>query len=222
MSAIDPGQAAPETEAATTQAPEGQPAESTATTGQPDGLDRIYSRMDEMAQTQRQMVESVSALLAPEEEEEEIDESLFYTDEGDLTEEGARAVLADMVKEQIDAAMAPREKARLVSQRDQAYEGLLEQYTELQDPKVSERVLASAVQWAQRINPEIIDRPEFVDVIEAFYKAEKYEALAAQQAAEQPRPVVLESGQGARQQRPNEPDWGDRIVKAAERLRPQI
>jgi hypothetical protein len=218
MSAIDPGQGAPPAEA--TQAPEGQPAESTTTTGQPEGLDRIYSRMDEMAQTQKQLAESVTALMAPPEEEE--DESLYYTDEGDLTEEGARAVLADMVRSEIEATMAPREKARMVGQRDEAYEGLLETYPELQDPAVSERVLGAAVRWAQGANPDIIERPEFVDVVEAFYKAEKYEALAAQQAAEQPRPVVLESGQGARQQRPNEPDWGDRIVKAAEALRPQI
>lgn len=219
MSAVDPGQGAPPAEA-TQQAPEGQPAESTTTTGQPEGLDRIYSRMDEMAMTQKQLAESVTALMAPPEEEE--DESLYYTDEGDLTEEGARAVLADMVRSEIEATMAPREKARLVGQRDEAYEGLLEQYPELQDAAVSERVLGAAVRWAQSANPEIIERPEFVDVVEAFYKAEKYEALAAQQAAEQPRPVVLESGQGARQQRPNEPDWGDRIVKAAEALRPMI
>jgi hypothetical protein len=218
MSAIDPGQATPPAEAAEQAPPEGQPAETT--TAQPEGLDRIYSRMDEMAATQRQMVESMTALMQPEEEEE--DESLFYTDEGDLTEEGARAVLADMVRSEIDQAMAPREKARLVGQRDEAFEGLIEQYPELQEQAVSDRVLGAAVRWAQQVNPEIIDRPEFVDVIEAFYKAEKYEALAAQQAAEQPRPVVLESGQGARQQRPNEPDWGDRIVKAAEALRPQI
>ena len=217
MSAIDPGQAAPETEAAP-QAPEGQPVETTS--AQPEGLDRIYSRMDEMALTQRQLAEGLSALTQPAEDEEE-DESLYYTDEGDLTEEGARAVLADMVRSEIETAMAPREKARLVGQRDEAYEGLLEQYPELQDKAVSDRVLGAAVRWAQEINPEIIDRPQFVDVVEAFYKAEKFEALAAQQAAEQPRPVVLESGQGARQQRPNEPDWGDRIVKAAERLRPQ-
>lgn len=216
MSAIDPGQGTP---AEGAQAPEGQPAETT-TTSQPDGLDRIYSRMDEMASTQKQLAETVTALMAPPEEEE--DESLYYTDEGDLTEEGARAVLADMVRSEIETAMAPREKARMVGQRDEAYESLLEQYPELQDSTVSERVLGAAVRWAQNANPDIIERPEFVDVVEAFYKAEKYEALAAQQAAEQPRPVVLESGQGARQQRPNEPDWGDRIVKAAEALRPQI
>ena len=62
-----------------------------------------------------------------------------------------------------------------------------------------------------------------MDVIEAFFKADKYEDVRKTQAAEQPRSVVLESGSGAgRPQRSNEPDWGDRIVKAAERLRPSI
>jgi hypothetical protein len=61
-----------------------------------------------------------------------------------------------------------------------------------------------------------------VEVIEAFYKAEKFDELHAAQAAEQPRSVVLESASGVRQQAKPDTDWGDRIVKAAERLKPQI
>jgi hypothetical protein len=176
--------------------------------------------MDRMAQQQAALVEGMTQLTAPPEEEE--DDSLYYTDEGELTEDGARAVIADLVREQIQSEMAPREAARLVAERDDAYEALRDEFPELQDQAVSERVLARAIRWAQGFDPQIIDRPEFVDVIEAFYKADKFEEISAAQAAEQPRPVVLESGQGARQQTSQGPDWSDRIVKAAERLRPQI
>ena len=43
-----------------------------------------------------------------------------------------------------------------------------------------------------------------------------------QRAAQAPRGVVLESGTGAAPQADSDEDWGDRIVAAAERLRPKI
>jgi len=186
-----------------------------------DGLERLYARMDQMASQQQQLADTFAQLTAPAEEEE--DESLYYDDEGGLTEDGARAVLGQMVDERVEALMAPREKAHALTQRDDAYDALRDEYPELQDEQIAGPVLAAAVQWAQGHNPALIERPEFVDVIEWVYRSNKFESLSAAQAAEQPRPVVLESGSGAaRQQRPQEPDWGDRIVKAAERLRPQI
>lgn len=206
-----PGTEAPEaTEATETEAPSG-------------GLDRLYERMDQMSGAQQRFMEEMTQRLAPEPEEEADDESLYYTDDGDLTEDGARALISNLVEERVQALMEPREKARMVEQRDEAFEALREDYPDLQDDAVANRVLGAAIRWAQQTNAEIVDRPEFVDVIEAFFKAEKYEEMRQTQAAEQPRPVVLESGRGARQQqRPSEPDWGDRIVKAAESLRPQI
>jgi hypothetical protein len=175
--------------------------------------------MDEMAASQRQFMESVTQQLQPPEEEEEVE---FYTDTGELSEDGARAILADLVNEQVEARLAPREAARLVGERDDQYEALKDEYPDLQKPDVAERVLRRSVQWAHAHNPALIDRPEFVDVIEAFYKAEKFDELRATQEAEQPRQVVLESASGARQQAKPDVDWGERIVKAAERLKPQI
>lgn len=200
-------------------APEGTQ-EAAPPTG-PDGFERISARMEEFGQQQAQIAATLAGLMEP--VEEEPDESDYYTDTGELTEEGARAVIADLVREGIQQEMAPREAARLKSERDTAFEQLRDEYPELQDDKTANEALGAALQWAQRNNPAIVETPGFVDVIEMAYKSMKYEALQAQQAAEQPRPVVLESAQGARhQQRPNEPDWSDRIVKAAERLRPQI
>ena len=207
--------------------PEAQEAASTTETtetaapAQPEGLDRLYERMDEMASQQRNLLEGFQQLTTP--PEEEPDESLYYTDEGDLTEDGARAVIADLVREQVEGALAPREAARLLSERDDAYEALRDEYPELQDDKIAQPILREAIAWAQSVDPRIIERPEFVDVIERAYKASRWDAHREREAAEQPRPVVLESGQGAaRAQRPNEPDWGARIVAAAEKLRPTI
>ena len=193
--------------------------ETTPTTAPDLGLDRLYSQMDRMAAQQREFMESVSQQLAPPEDEEEVE---FYTDTGELSEDGARAILQGLVEEQLEARLAPREAARLVNERDDAYEALKDEYPDLLNPQIAERVLNRSVQWAHAHNPALIDRPEFVDVIEAFYKAEKFDELRAAQAAEQPRPVVLESANGARAQTQPGVDWGERIVKAAERLKPQI
>jgi hypothetical protein len=186
---------------------------------QTQGLDRLYERMDSMAAQQRQFMESVTQQLQPPEEEEEVE---FYTDTGELSEDGARAVLQDLVTEQLEARLAPREAAQAVRERDEAYEMLKDEYPDLQNPEVAQAVLQRSVQWAHAHNPALIDHPGFVEVIEAFYKAEKFDELHAAQAAEQPRSVVLESASGVRQQAKPDTDWGDRIVKAAERLKPQI
>jgi hypothetical protein len=82
---------------------------------------------------------------------------------------------------------------------------------------------------AEHTNPRLIDSPLFVTLIEAMTKAaimERHEAGEALAQAQQP-PVQLESGAGAggsllRDQGAREIDRGERVVKAAERLRPRI
>lgn len=203
------------------EAPSASPEQQTAAPAPgSDGFERINARMEEFGRQQAHIADTLASLMTP--PEEEIDEADYYTDEGELTEDGARAVIADLVREGIQAELAPREKARALSDRDDAFEALREEYPELQDDKIAEQALGAAIRWAQQNNPAIIESPGFVDVIEMAYKSAKFEELASQQAADQPRSVVLESAQGARQQQQPGPDWGDRIVKAAERLRPQI
>jgi len=171
--------------------------------------------------TQQQQIAAQMAALAPPEEEYE-DESLYYDDGGELTEEGAQALIRDLVNTQVQEALAPREKAALIERRDSDYEDLKETYPELADEKVGGQVLSAAIGWAQRHNPDLIDKPEFVDLIEWVYKSDFRTPEAPEQ--EQQRRVELESasGAGARGRAKPETDWGDRIVKAAERLRPQI
>jgi hypothetical protein len=214
-----PGQQAEST--TTPDAPESAPAEApvTETTAAPgsDGLDRLYARMDEMAAQQRQMVDSLTELRQPPEEAEpELD---YYDDEGGLTEDGARALIADLVREQVETQLAPREQARLTEMRDDAYEALKDEYPEMQDEAIARPILDRAVRWAMQVDERIIERPEFVDVIESFYKAAKFEEMRSQQEAEQPRPVVLEGAGGAARttRGPQEPDWQKRVIEAAQR-----
>jgi hypothetical protein len=216
MSATGQGESAPPPEApATSEAP---PAETTTTTAAPD-FDRLFTHMDQMATRQQQMADQLAAIANPPEVEEEPD---FYDDTGELTEEGAQALIQDLVSQQVQEALAPREKAQLIRDRDEAYEDLKDTYPELADEKVGAQVLQAAIGWANQHNPDLIDKPEFVDLIEWVYKSDfrTPEAPETQQA----RRVELESGAGggARRAKTEEVDWGDRIVKAAERLRPQI
>jgi hypothetical protein len=202
---------APATPEAATAAPPAAPP------GQPDGLDRIYERMEEMTAQQRQMAEQFAELVAPPEEEPEL-----YDDSGELTEEGAWAALQEAVSQQVDQRLAPLQAQALETERNQAWEDLKDDVPELGDAKYAREVIDQAVAWANAHNPDLIDRPEFVDVVEWIHKVRKYDESAAAQTPAG-RGVVLESAAGAAQPsgQPEE-DWGDRIVKAAERLRPQI
>lgn len=214
MSATGQGEPAPPQEAPAS-APEGAPP---AAAPAPD-FDRLFSRMDEVATTQQQMAQQMAALTNPPEIEEDL---ILYDDEtGELTEEGAQQLIRDLVNTQVKEALAPREKAQMIRDRDSAYEDLKDDYPELADEKIGGQVLQAAISWAQRHNPDLIDRPEFVDLIEWVYKSDFRTPEAPE--VEQARRVELESasGAGGRQKKP-EVDWGDRIVKAAERLRPQI
>jgi len=206
-----------ETTTPTTTAPE--------TTTQPGGYEKVLERMDAMSRDQRAMVERIEALAnPPAEEEPEFDPSEFYDDDGQMTEVGAEAYLDDLVEKRLEARLAPREKAELLKQRDEAYEVFVDEHPDMADEKVSRPVLDRAIAWAHQHGAEaLIDKPGFVDVIEWAYKAERWDAYAATQQEAQPRSVVLESASGARQETGKpQVDWGDRIVKAAERLKPPI
>lgn len=214
MSAIGQGEPAP----SEAPAPAPETTTPTAPAAPAPDFDRLFSRMDEMSTQQRQMAEQMASVLNPPEVEEEPE---YYDDSGAMTEEGAQALIRDLVNAQVSEALKPQEAARLVRERDDAYEDLKDSYPELADEKIGGQVLQAAIGWAQRHNPDLIDRPEFVDLIEWVYKAEFRTEQAP--AIEQARRVELESaaGGGNRPAKP-EVDWGDRIVKAAERLRPQI
>jgi hypothetical protein len=212
---------APETGAETTTPQTTTP----ETTSQPGGYDKVMERMDALSRDQRATIERLEALAnPPAEEDPEFDPSDFYDDDGQMTDVGAEAYLDDLVEKRLEARLAPREKAELLRQRDETYEAFVDEHPEMQDEKVSRPVLDRAVAWAHEHDAEsLIDKPGFVDVIEWAFKAERWDSYQAQQQADQPRSVVLESASGAaRETGKPQVDWGDRIVKAAERLKPQI
>lgn len=201
-------------------APEAPPAEApapAAPTPSPD-FERIYARMDELGTQQQQIAEQLGAAFAEPEEEPD-----YYDETGELTEEGVRSVVADYVREQLEEQLAPRERAAAIESRDGEWEALKESYPELANREVANAVIGDAMRWANANNPDLIDTPQFVDVIEWVYRARKYDESVASQEEQPTSRVVLESATGAaRSKGPTEPDWGERIVKAAERLRPQI
>jgi rubrerythrin len=189
-----------------------------AAPAQPEGLDRIYERMDQIAAQQQQMAEQFGQAFTPAEEEPEI-----YDDEGELTEEGIRSVVSGFVDERLEAALAPREQRALVQARDDEWEALKETYPDLQDRTTAQEVIAEAMQWANAHNPALVERPEFVDVIEWVYKVRKFDEHAKAQAEAAPQAVVLESAGGAsRQTKPEGIDWQKRVIDAAASSAPRI
>lgn len=185
----------------------------------PPDLSRLYERMDQMTAQQQAMAEQFGQAFAPEEEPEPD----YYDETGDLTEDGIRSVVSSFVDERLQAALEPRERAAQIDARDGEWEALKSSYPDLNDRDTANAVIGDAMRWAQAHNPDLIDRPEFVDVIEWVYRARMYDESAAAQQQAQPNRVVLEGASGAGQDvKASEVDWGERIVKAAERLRPQI
>jgi hypothetical protein len=178
---------------------------------QPDGLDRIYERMEEMSAQQRQMAEQLGRTRRAARGGARVLRRNGRADRGRRAGRGRRL--------RPRAGRRPAGAARgagPVEKRDEEWEALKESTPELADPKYAQEVIAHAVAWANAHNPDLIDRPEFVDVIEWVHKVRKYDESAAAQTPAG-RGVVLESAAGAAQ--PSglpEEDWGERIVKAAE------
>jgi len=187
---------------------------------QPAGLDRVYEQMEAMAAGQKQMLDALTQITAPPEEEDEpeFDPSEFYDETGEMTEEGARALISDMVDQRVEKVMAPREAARLVRERDDLFEALKDEYPQLQDEKIANEVIQKALGWAHTHNKGLIERPEFVDVIEWIYRSEHGSAPSEDEEEPQPgRTVVLEGASGARREsKPQQVDWQKRVIDAAQ------
>jgi hypothetical protein len=211
---------APEETTGVTETPEPAVEAPQTPSASPEGLERIYERMDQMSAQQRQLADQLAPLFEEPEPEPE-----YYDDGGELTEDGVRAVVSDYVREQIDAQLAPRERQARAAQREDEWDALKESFPDLQDPKVAKPLVDRAMAWAQSHNPELIDGPGIVDVIEWMYAKSKYDTTAAQQtSAGEGRHVVLESAAGAAPngKGPNEVDWQARVIEAAKRSQPLI
>ena len=209
---------------------QGDAPETTETQEAPDWLAPIQERMDELRDQNLALQQYVGGLYQTDDDDEYEDDDEPYLaeedmldEEGQITPEAAQALIAGVVGEQLDSRLSERDAIDAIEVRNDAYEDLCEEYPDLSDPDIARPlVLGLAAELEQSGNGYVVDTPQFVDLIERTYKAMQYDERAAQ---EQParRGVVLESGQGAALgDSSQDVDWGDRILKAAERLRPQI
>lgn len=213
---------------------EGQPNEapeqSSGGSEPPEWLGAINTRMDELRDQNASIVERLESnqQQQPEyefDENEDFDEDDFLDDDGNYTPEGARKALQGVVDERLQGEFAKRDAVVALEQREDAFEALREEIPELQDDKTAARLVRETAEWCARTgNGHIIDRPEFVELLEDRFVREQYhERVNAERESEPEREVMLESAAGAgAPSGKKEPDWGERIVKAAESLRPQI
>ena len=202
----------------------------------PEWLGPIEARMDELRDQQAELVERLGNgyddidyynddfAQDPDDEDWEalgIEPSDLDEIEG---EDGEGVDIFDLINQSIDSRLAVVEADELVEQREDDFDDLRDEYPLLQHEPTARAIVNRAAELANAWNPAVIERPEFVNLIELVTKAAMADrAIAEQRPGEQPR-VVLEAGVGAtpHDHRPQQADWGDRIVAAAERLRPRI
>lgn len=214
---------------------EGQPPEATESqqADPPEWLGPIQERMNELGEQTGRMAEQFSTLYEGQqqqqqqpEQEGEADQDFDYFDaEGELTPEGAQAMIDQRVDDRLNAALSKRDAASALDQREDAFEALRDEIPALQDEKEAARLVRDTADYLKQHGREdVIDTPMFVDMIEdRYYREAHHERVQAEREQQPDREIVLESAGGAAQApAKNEPDWGERIVKAAERLRPRI
>lgn len=203
----------------------------TTETGPPEWLGPITSKLDELGETTSQLAQQYADAFKQEEPEAEFDyDGDFYDEDGEITEEGARHLIGSEVDDRVKAALAERDARDALREREDAFEALRAEIPALADDKLAARLVNEVAEelrdeYGEETAKQIIGRPLFVRFVEQYYKAGLYDDGQAQsEDAEDDQEVVLESATGASatRKKKDEPDWGDRIVKAAESARPQI
>lgn len=218
----------------------------------PPWLGPIQERMDELSQSTSQIAQQVADLQGgydeySDDELEQLDGyGQFLREHGDELEDIAGEYddeygydepdILDQLSDRMDRAIERREAAAdaetAVEDRDQAFEDLRESMPLLQHDETARALIDRATRRAVRLcrqlgrDPsDLIESPDFVKIIEAETLAQigRQARSRERERGSGEREIVLESAAGAgAPQRKNEPDWGDRIVKAAERLHPKI
>jgi hypothetical protein len=189
---------------------------------QPSYEDRLNARLDEFAQQQQSQYEQLlSRFEQPEAEYDDDPYPLSEEDDG-YEDQEAQRILDQMVNERVQQALTPYQKQQNIDRRDTAYERMVDQFPQMQDKDFASDIVQKAAEFAQQINPEFVDSPGFVDLIETFYKAHVADSRAQQETpAGGRRDVQLESGGGAAPADRDE-DMEDRIIKAAQSASPRI
>lgn len=192
---------------------------------QPSHEDRLNDRIAEItgrlpdlvseavAQSMSQWQES----QAPDDEDDPEDE--FDLDPGDegYEEQALRQFLTEQIEQGVEKRIAPFQQQQQLDKRNDAYHSLTQELTELQDPKVAAEYVHAAEDLAQRINPQIVNTPEFVELIELVYTRAKAQERAKQETPADGRTTPLES-QGGAAPREDAEELDDRLSKKAQSL----
>jgi len=105
----------------------------------------------------------------------------------------------DLIDRSIDSRLADVEAEQLFEQREDDFDDLRDEYPLLQHEPTARAIVNRAAELANNWNPAVIERPEFVSLIELVTKAAMADrAVAEQRPGEQPR-VQLEAATGAGQ-----------------------
>jgi hypothetical protein len=209
---------------------------------QGDGLDRIHARMDEMTAQQQAIVEALQSGYEDDDYDDEDgeqptveelaaqygvspEELLALSEQYEEGEQQQEPDIFELIDRSVDRHAQAIDAEHAVLDRDEDFADLRESIPILQDEQTARAIVNRAQDLAEAWDPQIIQTPAFVDLIELVAKAVVGDrAVGREQRAGIPR-LQLESAQGAEQRTPPPPDseyWGDKIVQAAQRLRPQI
>ena len=211
----------------------------------PEWLDPIVQRMDELGETTAQLAQALQPAYSGYDDDE-------YGDDADLSDEEYADLEAELGDEldEIDAEaldgdegdegdgierLAEALQSRFRRHEDQrdafedredAFEELRESLPLLQNEQTARRIVGRARDLAMNWDPDLVERPQFVDLIRLVALAGIAEQVREREReAPDPRIVQLEAASGA-VPRPDTRDQsaviGDRIVAAARRMRPEI
>ena len=153
------------------------------------------------------------------------EELLALSEQYEQGEQDEQPDIFDLIDRSVDRHAQAIDAQHALLDRDEDFAELREAIPILQDEQIARAVVNRATDLAEAWDPSIIETPAFVDLIELVAKAVVGDrAVGREQPAGIPR-LQLESAQGAEQRTPPPADsdyWGDKIVQAAQRLRPQI
>jgi hypothetical protein len=192
--------------------------------GPPEWLGPIQQRMEEQAEQMAQMNDAISGLYYGDDDDDDDEEPVEYDSDEDAEAAAARKFVGDEVESRVEARFAKEKAERALDERNALFAELQNEIPALQDPKYARELVTAAAQKLKDHGLDAaINTPYIVEVIEDMHNLKAgLEDRAGQEGQAPEKDVVLESGSGAAPQQQEEEDWGDRIVKAAEALRPTI
>lgn len=163
----------------------------------PAYMEKIESRLNELGTNFQTFMEQFQQPADPEADLDaygaEEDYAPEDVDEDDPEYENHR--LRQLLEEAVETRLKPLEQERMIDKRNDAFDSFLAEYPELQDPEKHSPIVQQAYEFAVQMNPEVVDSPLFVKIIEQTYKAMKADERAAQETpAGQRQDVHIEAG----------------------------